>query len=165
MKTIQQWFWGVMINKGNTKRLGYKSFVVPVLITGMLYLLPFISPPFNYWLALVALLIGPGWGIPRILFPGRALSLPERLFITILSSIFIDTATFAILNSLKIPISKLVILIYIISLTYIVTLAATIFRPIDIDLSPSQSDEPAWLSFACGVILAALVISVIINFQ
>ena len=131
---------------------------LPFAITMALALVPVVPSPFSFWLALGAILLGPGWGIPRILFPRGVLTLPETLLIVILMSIFIDVAAFASLNAMGINLSIWVINIIILATTYASTIGAIIRDHSRRKAHISQADEPAWVSFALGMILGIVVV-------
>ena len=130
---------------------------VPFAVTIGLAVLPFMPPPVNFWLALLALLIGPGWGVLHLLFPPRALSLPESLLILILASIVIDTVLFAGLNALGVPLTILVVASVILATTYISAILAIFWGRSKSKSIISNTAEPDWLFFLFGLILVLII--------
>lgn len=143
-----------------------RTFGQLALITLMVLLAPLAPTPFSFWLALAAVLVGPGMAIPRLLFPAGLLSLPEKLLIAGIASVFLITATLAIVNMLGVLLSPLVISIAILAPTYLLALAAGLRQRFyvygDVQLGAS-ADRPAWLPFCCGVALAAVVTGGVIH--
>jgi hypothetical protein len=130
------------------------------LITLMVVVAPLAPAPFSFWLGLAAVLLGPGMGIPRLLFPTGLLTLPEKTLIAGIASVFLTTATLAIVNMFGVLLSPLVISIAILAPTYLLVLAAGLRERFyvyqDVQAS-AAADRPAWLPFCCGVALAAVV--------
>jgi hypothetical protein len=130
-----------------------------VLITLAVLLAPLVPTPWSFWLALGAALVGPGMGIPRLLFPAGLLTLPEKLLITGIASLFLETTILAIANTCGILLSPLVISAAILVPCYIFTLAGALrerFYTYAEDQAMAQVEQPSWLPFCCGVALAAV---------
>jgi hypothetical protein len=130
-----------------------------VLITLAVLLAPLVPTPWSFWLALAAALLGPGMGIPRLLFPAGLLTLPETLLITGIASLFLETTILAIANASGLLLSTLLISAAILAPTYTFVLAAALrvrYVPTS-DQAMAQAEQPAWLPFCCGVALAAVL--------
>jgi hypothetical protein len=131
-----------------------------LLITVAVLIAPLAPPPFSFWLALAAALLGPGMGIPRLLFPAGLLSLPETLLIAGIASLFLETTILAIANVTGMLLSPLVISVAILAPTYLFVLAAALRERLYVypnDQVIAATERPAWLPFCCGVALAAVL--------
>ncbi len=136
------------------------------LVTLAVLLAPLVPPPFSFWLALAAMLLGPGLGIPRLLFPAGLLTLPETLLIAGIASLFLETAILAILNTIGVLLSPIVLSVAILAPTYLLALAAALrerFYTYADDRDMVQAEQPAWLPFCCGVALAAVLTGGVIH--
>lgn|SRR5262245_58518107 len=137
-----------------------RPLIWPALITLAVLLAPLAPLPLNFWLALSAALLGPGLGVPRLLFPKRLLSLPETLLMTCIASMFLESAILAIVNVSGVLLSPIAIGAVILAPTYLLAIAAALrerfYAYPDAQVS-TQADQPAWLPFCCGVALAAVV--------
>jgi hypothetical protein len=137
-----------------------------VLITLAVLIAPLAPPPFSFWLALAAALLGPGMGIPRLLFPSGLLTLPETLLIVGIASLFLVTTILAIANALGMRLSPLVISLAILAPTYMFVLAAALRERLYVyptDQAAAATERPAWLPFCCGVALAAVLTGGVIH--
>jgi hypothetical protein len=137
-----------------------------VLITLAVLLAPLAPPPFSFWLALAAALLGPGMGIPRLLFPSGLLTLPETLLIVGIASLFLVTTILAIANAIGMLLSPLVISLAILAPTYLFVLAAALREQLYVyptDQAVAATERPAWLPFCCGVALAAVLTGGVIH--
>lgn len=144
--------------------IAIRTLLVPFAVTAAICLALFLPAPFDFWLALGVLLVGPGWSIPRLLFPSGIQTLPEKFLIIILTSLFIETVAFAILNALYVPLTIWSISLVILAANCGTTLAAFLWGPKQQIQSPHPQDEPAWSWFAGGVILVILVAGIISYF-
>lgn len=133
----------------------------PLGITGAVSLAPLAPHPFGFWLALAAVLIGPGWGASRILFPRGVLTVPEELLVMILVSISVDTIAFAALNAFGILLTIPIITTVVLTSTYGSTAAAFIrdYGRSKRSSSLLRSDEPPWIEFVFGVLLSVVVLA------
>lgn len=137
---------------------------IPIIVTVAIIVAPVAPDPLCFWLSLFAILSGPGWGIPRILFSRRDLSLPATIFIVIIMSIFIDTVIFAGLNSLEIILSRFVVSLTVLSTTYISTIAALVFENNKKPLSQnSNNDQASWTTFGLGIVFALLIVIALLS--
>ncbi len=112
------------------------------LVTLAVLLAPLVPPPFSFWLALAAMLIA---GI---------------------ASLFLETAILAILNTIGVLLSPIVLSVAILAPTYLLALAAALrerFYTYADDRDMVQAEQPAWLPFCCGVALAAVLTGGVIH--
>jgi hypothetical protein len=138
----------------------FERLIQLALITSAVLLAQLVPPPFSFWLALAAALLGPGLGIPRLLFPSGLLSLPETLLITGIASLFLETAILAILNAIGMLLSPLLISVAILAPSYVFVLAAALRQRMYVyagERDMGRAEQPAWLPFCCGVALAAVL--------
>jgi len=152
--------WYNMIDRSFRMFPRFGLLIQVALVTMAVLLAPLIPTPFSFWLALAAVLLGPGMGIARLLFPAGLLSLPETLLFTGVASSFLETTILAIMNATGVLLSPLVISVAILAPMYLFVLAAAL-RERFYAYSPAQgtvqTERPAWLPFCCGVALAAVV--------
>jgi hypothetical protein len=130
------------------------------LVTTAVLLAPLAPTPFSFWLALAAALLGPGMGIPQLLFPSDMLSLPETVLITGIASSFLETTILAMVNACGVLLSPLLISVAILAPMYVFVLAALLRERLYAYPAVEgavQVERPAWLPFCCGVALAAVV--------
>ncbi len=132
-------------------------FLLPTLVIGVFLLLAAVLPaPFGYWSGLAAVLFGPGIGIAWLLFPPETISLPERVFVTLLSGMFASTAMFAALNTLGIALTPLTISVAIFSITVITSVAGAL-RGMRLITATPPDQRPDWVVFGGGIVFAAAV--------
>lgn len=138
------------------------SLALPMLLTVAVLVASRAPAPFGYWCGLAAALLGPGLGVPRLLFPPATLSLPERIFIALLASMFITTAVLSGLNALGVVLTPLVIGTALLVPTYLTSLGGALRwrgqQPIS-----STTEQPHWLAFGGGMLLAAVMTFVAIQ--
>jgi hypothetical protein len=136
------------------------------LVTLAVLLAPLVPPPFSFWLALAAALLGPGMGIPRLLFPAGLLTLPETLLIAGIAGLFLETTILAIVNTSGMLLSPIIISVAILAPTYLFVLAAALrerYYTYADEQATIQADRPAWLPFCCGVALSAVLVGGVIQ--
>lgn len=137
--------------------------ITAAFVTVAAFLAQYLPSPFDFWLALAVVLIGPGLGIPSILFPRGVLSAPETLFLNILASIFLLVGVLALLNAVNVGLNIAVITLVTLGLTY-ATFGCAMVRersrkkaPPEVVDAMRSVDYREWAAFGLGVLSAAAV--------
>lgn len=92
---------------------------VAILVTLLVTLAPQMPSPIGFWFGLAAIGLGPGAGIPRMLFPRGALTPPEELLITLLCGVLLVSGILAVLNSLAVALTAGLVAAVVLTLTYL----------------------------------------------
>src|SRR5947209_11551409 len=134
----------------------FSSLILPAIVTLLVLAAPVSPAPFGFWFALAAALVGPGSGVPSLLFPNGSLTVPEAWFVAVLCAVGIDAALLAGLNALAVPLSPLTVGAAILAPTYalnMLTYARNQHRErMGQSVELAGPDDYVWLFFFGGVV-------------
>lgn len=134
-----------------------------IALVGVLLLLSTILPtPWGYASAIAATILGPGHGLPEIVFPARYLSTPERWLLTVLAGLAVVVlATFVLLRA-EVNLNRTVIVATILGLTVASSIANSAARwrrpPASGPSAPPYRRLQRLIFFGAGVAIGAVVV-------
>jgi hypothetical protein len=133
-----------------------------IIAVGLLLLIsPALAAPWGFAAAIAATILGPGHGVPEIVFPKGYLSTPERWLFTVLAGLAVMVSATFVLSRVGIQLDRSAVAVTILSLTTASSIANVVSK-----WWRHQADEESALGntwhqpvffFGTGAVIGAMV--------